>query len=56
MSTPLRKLPKLNPVKFPSARPSISGAYVPKGGKTKSTRSVVAEMRRLSKKDIYPAK
>ena len=56
MSTPLRKLPKLKPVKFPNARSSASGAYVPQHGKAKTTRIVVAEMKRLSKKDIYPAK
>jgi len=57
MSTPLGKLPKLKPVKFPSARSSVSGAYVPQSSKkAKSTKSVVAEMKRLSKKDIYPTK
>lgn len=49
-------LPKLKPVKFPSVRSSTSGAYASQGSKAKSTSSVVAEMKRLSKKDIYPAK
>lgn len=54
MATP-RKLPKIKPVSFPTSRSATSGAYVLKGSKGKPTREVIAEMRKLSKKDIYPA-
>jgi hypothetical protein len=56
MSTELEKLKKLEPVKFPSSK----GAKKPvvftiDSSKGKSTKEIIAEMKRLSKKDIYVA-
>ena len=54
MSTPIRRLPNLKPVTFPGSKPGASASYRAKASKGKSTSTVIAEMKRLSKKDIYP--
>jgi hypothetical protein len=56
MSTQLKDLKKLTPTKFPGPKGSkeLTTPVVAKA-QGKSTREVVAEMRRLSKKGIYVA-
>ncbi|MEK7594880.1 MAG: hypothetical protein AAB436_04560 [Patescibacteria group bacterium] len=55
MSTELEKLKKPKPTKFPSRnRDSKSGVYI-ESTKGKTTKEIIAEMERLSKKDIYVA-
>ncbi len=55
MNKTIYDLPKLEPVKF---RDSKTGKYVtPRivGSKGKPTKSVIAEIKKLSRKDIYAA-
>ena len=53
MVTKIKELPKLEPIKFP--RTSGSATTTPKiQGTGQSTKKVIAEIKRLSKKDIYP--
>ena len=56
MSTNKNKLPKLlplAPVKFPSHTGGRSVVYKIKGTEGRPTREVIAEMKRLSRKDIF---
>ena len=53
MVTSVKKLPLLKPVKFPVISGSGKAVYIIKGTKGQSTKKVVAEIKRLSKKDIY---
>jgi hypothetical protein len=49
------KLPKLHPVKFPSDKVRhVSVVYEVGSKQGRPTREVIAEMKRLSKKDIFP--
>jgi hypothetical protein len=56
MEKRLKELPKLKPVKFPKIGSSGASVYDIKGTRGQPTRVVIAEMKRLSRQDIYPAK
>jgi hypothetical protein len=49
------KLPPITPIRFPSSSGSSKVAHKIKGTQGRPTREVIAEMKRLSKKDIYPS-
>lgn len=55
-TTDLKKIRKLEPIKFPGAEGSKKHVvYKLESTKGKSTKEIIAEMKRLSKKDIYVA-
>lgn len=53
------ELPKLHPIKFPSVSPTGKARYTVhtlESKKGKSTKEIIAEVKRLSKKDLFPSK
>lgn len=54
MTTKMKQLPKLEPVKFPRSTGSSKTVSKSEVSVGKPTKVVIAEMKKLSKEDIYP--